>query len=57
MRLHSVSGGGEMERKAHYEKRIAQLEAEQEQETNQAARKELGVTIETLRQTMARRFR
>lgn len=46
-----------MERKAHYEKRIAQLEAEQEQETNQAARKELGVTIETLRQTMARRFR
>lgn len=45
-----------METRKHYKKRIAQLEAERERETNKAARKELGITIETLRKTMARRF-
>lgn len=34
--------------------RIAQLTAEMEAETRRAAKKELGVTIETLRKRMAR---
>lgn len=45
-----------METRRHYEKRIAQLEGERERETNPAAKTELGVTIETLRAALKRRF-
>lgn len=38
----------------YYETRIAQLEAEMAQETRRSARKELAVTIATLRARMTR---